>query len=386
MEDLIHRGSSSDEESIHELLERTTKHIVDRVGNRGLEAIVLTGGFGRGEGALKRDEGSPGLPFNDLDLLLVGTRPNIASGVLRGLEDSLSQLVGVDFVDIGYIHSSQFRKAQPTIFLYDLKNASKIIWGSHDALKKVPSFASSDLPLSEATRLFLNRGIGLLYTFLLLEHCVTGHSLKKNAAVAWSKVVLAAGDAILLQRKLYHWSYVERMKRIEEVARRSVVDEDFLRTYRSASLFKLTADFGVLPTQDPARLCSEARSIHEEYFRRVEQSRTWVNITDWTTYPSVILRAGLVTFRRRFKLSLRELKSAVIHFDRLVRFFRLPLFGEERRLAVLPLVLYSTPGRESTAGENGYLEAACMIEFGRRTVETRDWELLAGALVGESHP
>jgi hypothetical protein len=355
MEELIYRGSSDDEERIHELLERTTKHIVERVGSRGLEAIVLTGGFGRGEGALKRDEGSSGIPFNDLDLLLVGTRPSIASGVLRGLKSSLSQLTGVDFIDIGYTRSSQFRKASPTIFLYDLKNGSKIIWGSPDALENVPSFASSDLPLTEATRLFLNRGIGLLYTLLLFERRETGQTLKKSAAVAWSKVVLAAGDAILLRRKLYHWSYVERMKRIEEVARLSVVDMDFLRTYRSAALFKLTANFGVLPTQDPARLCSEARSIHEEYFRRIEQSRTWVTITDWTTYPPVLLRAGLETVRRRFKHSLRELKSTVVHFDSLARFVRLPLFGEERRLAVLPLVLYSTPKPGSVARETRYL-------------------------------
>jgi hypothetical protein len=143
MEELIYQGSADDEERIHWILERAARQITETVGRSGLEAIVLTGGFGRGEGALTREEGSPGLPFNDFDFLLTGTRPRIAPGVLRDLRISLSELLGVDFVDIGYIRSSQFRKAKPTIFLYDLVNGSKILWGSPDVLKGVPSFASS---------------------------------------------------------------------------------------------------------------------------------------------------------------------------------------------------------------------------------------------------
>jgi hypothetical protein len=386
MEELVYQGSADDEERIHGILERTTKQIVDRVGSLCLEAIVLTGGFGKGEGAVRRDQGSSGLPFNDIDLLLVGTRPRIASSILHDLRSSLSQLLGVDFVDIGYIRSSQFRKAEPTIFLYDLKNGSKILWGSPDILKKVPSFASSDLPLTEAARLFLNRGIGLLYTLLLFERGEGGPILRKNAAVAWSKVVLAAGDAILLQRELYHWSYAERMKRIEEIARLSVFDGDFLETYRRAALFKLTADFAVLPSQNPAELCLEARLLHEKYFRWVEQKRTFADITDWTAYPLVLLRAGLRPLRRRLKESLTELRPAVLHVDRLGRFVRLPLWGEERRLAVLPLVLYAVREGGNVARETSYLEAACMMEFGRKRVETQDWRLLASALVGEAHP
>lgn len=385
MEELVYQGSADGEERIRGILEQTVRQILERVGRQGLEAIVLTGGFGRGEGALKRNEGVRGLPFNDLDFLLIGTRPRMASDVLRDLRSSLSHLIGTDFVDVGYMPSHRFRNAQPTIFLYDLRNGSKIVWGAPDILEKVPPFASSDLPLSEATRLFLNRGIGLLYTLLSHERGETGQALKNNAAVAWSKVVLAAGDAILLRRRLYHWSYFERMKRIEEMARLSVVDAGFLKTHRSATLFKLTADFGVLPTQCPAELCSEARSIHEKYFRWLEQSRTFVNITDWRAYPVVLLGAGLRPLRRRLKDSLTELKSAVIHLDRLGRFVRLPLWGEERRLAILPLVLYSI-GEPGSAARNGYLETACMIEFGRQRVEAKDWRLLASALVGESHP
>jgi hypothetical protein len=386
MEELIYQGSADDEERIHGILERAATQITERVGRPGLEAIVLTGGFGRGEGALTREEGSPVLPFNDFDFLLIGTRPRVAPGVLRDLRISLSELLGVDFVDIGYIRSSQFRKAKPTIFLYDLVNGSKILRGSPNVLKKVPSFASSDLPLSEATRLFLNRGIGLLYTLVLLERGETGPALKKNAAVAWSKVVLAAGDGILLHKKLYHWSYVERMKRIREIARLSDVDGDFLETYRSAALFKLTADFAVLPTQDPAELCFEARSMHEKYFRWVEQKRTLADITDWREYPPVLLRVGLRPLRRRLRESLIELSSAVAHFDTLRRFARLPLWGEERRLAILPLVLYTVQQAGGFAPETGYLEAACRIEFGRKSVEAQDWRLLASALVGEAHP
>jgi len=386
MEELIYQGSAEDEEKVLEILERSTRKIVEKVGTRDCDAVVLTGGFGRGEGAVKRNGEEPGAPFNDLDLLLIGARARVSASVLRELKNSLPRIAGTDFVDVGYLHSSEFRKAAPTIFLYDLRNGSRVIWGDEAVLEKIPSFSSSELPMSEATRLFLNRGIGLLYAYLLLARGEARHVLEKTAAVAWSKTVLAAGDAKLLQRRIYHWSYVERMKRIEEAAKSSAINPDFLENYKRAALFKLTADFGVLPARDPSRLCRDARIIHEEHFRQVEQRRTRLPMGDWREYPSVLLRAGLDSFRRRLKQVLIGLGSSVNHPATLTRFVRLPLLGEERRLALLPLVLYSAPEPGGREDNSKYLEEACVLEFGRRRAVAEDWSKLAGALVGDSHP
>jgi len=386
MERLIYQGSADDEERIRAILERATREILNKLGAGGLEAIVLTGGFGRGEGALRGEAGTSRLPFNDLDFLLIGTRSHVAYGLMRGLKNSLPGLLGVDFVDLGYIRSSQFRGAPPTIFLYDLKNGSRVIWGSAGALENVPVFQSSDLPFSEATRLFLNRGIGLLYTLVALDRDGIGPVIKKNAATAWSKIILAAGDAMLLRKRLYHWSYVERIKRVEEIAPLFDLGPDFLGKYRSAAMFKLTADFDLLPSSDPARLCLEAESLHERYFRWVEERRTFAEIKDWRTYPLVLLRAGLRPLRSRLKDSFAVFREAATHLDTMTRFLRLPLWGEERRLALLPLVLYSAKKPEGMAQENRYLEAACMLEYGRNRIRSQDWMRLASALVGESHP
>jgi|GEM_PF-3431031 len=386
MEKLIYQGSTDEENRVRAALKEATNSIVSTVGSRGLDAVVLAGGFGRGEGALLREDGSEGLPFNDFDFLLVGTRSSVPVRVLSKLKRMLPRVLNVDFVDINYMRASDFKRVSPTVFFYELRNANRVLWGSPDALGTLPFFDPSELPLTEATRLFLNRGLGLLSVLLQLDDAQSGELVGRRAAVAWSKVVLTAGDSFLLERKLYHWSYVERMKRLAEIAQFSALEAEFAETYLRAAMFKLTADFSLLPTQDPSKLCYEARQIHERYFRTLERKRTFADLTDWKAYPTVVLRAGLQPLRRRLKEYLTERGDMVARFRSLWRFARLPLWNEERRLAILPLLLYAVLEPGSQAREGSYVAEACEIEYGRRDVRADDWKRLALELVGEFHP
>lgn len=355
----------------------------ERLGLTGRDAVVLTGGFGRGEGALWRQPGCQPRPFNDVDLLVVGSRPAAPESVLAELRRSLAAALGADFVDLGYVRQSSLAGAEPTVFLYELKAASRVLWGAERVLDAVPAFAPSELPLTEGTRFFLNRGLSLLSLSLLMEAATDEAALRKSAAAAWSKVVLAAGDSLLLERKLYHWSYATRMERMDEAGAVSGA-EGLAATYREAALFKLTADFERLPSQDPLELFKEARSLHEKRFRLFEEGRTFTSIPDWRDYPAVVVRTGLIPARRRLKESLLTVARNALRRGETARFARLPLVGEERRLALLPLLLYAVLGRPSRSLEARYVEAACRLELGRGG-GLDEWRRLAARLSAGAH-
>ncbi len=386
MEKLIYQGSTDEEDKIRATLGKAAEVIVSEVGTRGLDAVVLAGGYGRGEGALRRTGDSQRRPFNDFDLLLVGTRSDVPSRVLRELRRSLPGILDVDFVDVNYIRASALRKVSPSVFFYELKNGNRILWGTPDALEALPSFESSELPLTEATRLFLNRGLGLLSVLLELVEGRESVVLTGRAAVAWSKVILAAGDSFLLERRLYHWSYVERMRRLREIAEYSTLEVGFADAYASAAAFKLTADFSILPTEDAKELCLEARRVHERYFRALERKRTFDDLADWRTYPSVVLRVGLQPLRRRVKAFLTERGETLARLRGLDRFARLPLWNEERRLALMPLLLYAIHATDCRVGERSYVAEANDLQSGMRRAEDGDWKRLTAELVGEAHP
>jgi len=382
---LVYRGSPEEQARILFALKNAARSVAEKTGLTDGDAVVLTGGFGRGEGALSREPGGESRPFNDFDLLIVGSKTPVPGRVLNELKSDLAAALGADYVDLGYVRASSLAGAEPTVFLYELKAASRVVWGSERVLDAVPAFGPSDLPLTEGTRFFLNRGLSLLSLLLMIQSGKDAVALRKSAASAWSKAVLAAGDSLLLERKLYHWSYATRLKRMDEV--RGVQGANGLASrYRDAALFKLTADFARLPSRDPLELFAEARAVHEEYFRPFEERRTHASIPDWTDYPAAVVRAGLLPARRRLKESVLALAGKVFRPAEAARFARLPLFGEERRLALLPLLLYAARGRASQSLEARYVEAACRLELGRTGGGPGDWTLLASRLATGAHP
>ncbi|MFH0777907.1 MAG: nucleotidyltransferase domain-containing protein [Candidatus Eisenbacteria bacterium] len=387
MHKLLYQGSEEEEEGIRANLTKAVEAVLRELGQERLEAVVLAGSFGRGEGAVVREADSPPRPFNDIDILIVGSRPRVPCDSLARLRETLRALAGADFADVGYMNSSDFARALPTVFLYELKHGSTVLWGSADFYRKLPPLDGKDLPLSEGTRLFLNRGIGLLSLLLMLEAGGDQNSLLRCAAAAWSKVVLAAGDSLLLQRNAYHWSYAERVERVRETMRVRDCEDGLLEKYERAALLKLTGNLSLLPAGDAEALSDDARALHEVSFRRFESSRTFAPLGDWCEYPVTLLRAGLAPLERRLKEFLCDrARPGRLSASDFLRFARLPLWGEERRLALLPLLLYSPQEAESLRLSSRYLEAASWLEHGNRKVRAGTWNRLAREVVGDSHP
>ncbi len=142
-----------------------------RLSPSTLVGVVLTGSFARGEGSVLSLPGrlkvlgdieffvvlATGADYRRLRAEMTGWGPAAAAALGRDRID-----VDIEFgpVDVGY-----FRRADPSIFVYDLRHHGKVLWGPPDLLETIAAFDADAIPREDALRLLFNRTIEQLETY-----------------------------------------------------------------------------------------------------------------------------------------------------------------------------------------------------------------------------
>lgn len=177
-----------------ELVRQTVRH-----ADPHARALVLTGGFARGEGTVMRGE-----PQNDYDLIVlrgVGSPRTPYSTLRARLEDRLGL-----HIDLAPIPAWRLRFAGRTIFWYETALRGRTLWGP-ELLGRIPTRRPQDLDPGEGLRLLVNRAAGLL----LCTNEASEHKVRIQAA----KALLAAADAHVLARGVFPPTQVERWQALE---------------------------------------------------------------------------------------------------------------------------------------------------------------------------
>ena len=215
-------GSDALELALSRTCEEVLGGILKIVPPRVLETVLLGGGYGRGEGGVLRSpEGDR--PYNDLEfyLLLRGNRwvnHKRYSDALHHLREQLTPAAGVE-VELKMLTGSELRASSPSMFYYDLVAGHRRLWGAADWLSDAWHHrAARALPLSEATRLMMNRFSGLLFAREKLRHEPLSAEDADFVGRNLAKAELAFGDAVLTACNQYHWSCWERHRRFEQLA------------------------------------------------------------------------------------------------------------------------------------------------------------------------
>jgi hypothetical protein len=238
-------GSDALERKLAQICENVRSGVQSLVRGNKLEALVLGGGYGRGQGGvLKTSSGDE--PYNDLEfyVFLRGNRlwnSRKYGKAFHRLGENLSALAGLH-VEFKLDSLARLRCSPVTMFSYDLVSGHKEILAQKKhrtsniehrtsnggraepfGVQCPPVFAgcqhhleAKDIPLREATRLLFNRSTGLLLVKELLrkesltpdENDFVGRNL--------AKAQLAFGDVVLTAFGRYHWSCVERRDRLEQ--------------------------------------------------------------------------------------------------------------------------------------------------------------------------
>jgi len=188
------------------------QEILKIYGEENIFAILLCGGFGRGEGSIIKSNDKY-KPFNDYDLFLI-TKRRISADSLKKLGEKLAKKINIRFVDLGAIKKSRLKKMPHTIFTYDLKHSSQVIFGDNNILEKIPYFSNEEIKREEGKKILFNR----LICFLELTH--NSFINKKNIPIEErdkmilqiSKSIIAAAVAFLVLEKKYKSSYQKQLR------------------------------------------------------------------------------------------------------------------------------------------------------------------------------
>jgi hypothetical protein len=257
-------GSTELERRIQEICQQVLQEIQSIIPPKELEALMLAGGYGRGEGGVLKSSLGDDL-YNDLEFY-VCLRGNRFIGRhryghrLADLAEELSSEVGIE-VEFKIISLAQLRRSPPSMFYYDLVMGHRWLQGDESLLRGCEHhYEAPDIPLSEATRLLMNRFTGLLLSGERLSSAAFNPDDSDFVARNFAKAQLAFGDALLTAVGQYHWSCRERHDRLLPVLEAQGVPWLF----EVLPHHKDGMDFKLHPRRSPAsasELSQQARSL-----------------------------------------------------------------------------------------------------------------------------
>ena len=335
-------GPAEVERRIAQDQQRVAAAVLDQVDARQLAALVLAGGYGRGEGGWRWDQGVP-VPFNDYDYFVVvrglgRRRLRDLSRRLASLGHELSRELGLE-VDFAVLAEKRLSRLPEGLMYSELRWRNRCLVGDASCLRRIRSPAPEDLPLGEFTRMMLNRGALLLMNELALKDGpVDALEDEERFDRYVAKAVIAAGEARLAAAGCYRPSIRSRQLSLASVCAPS--DEGFLDLHRWAVHVKYGRRSG--PESAEARHARQSRGVSAWLgaLRKLEGRRLGAAIGDWQPYARADVDKGQSgrgpgAVLKHVALHVRDRRRTrwVLQSDRLLRNPR------ERLLAALPLLL-----------------------------------------------
>jgi hypothetical protein len=207
-------GSEALEKHLAKICEKVLAGVRVLIPENKLEALVLGGGYGRGQGGvLKTNSGDA--PYNDMEfyVFLRGNRvlnERKYHEALAELGERLSGLAGLH-VEFKVDSLARLRRSPVTMFSYDLVSGHRILFGGEKVFSRCEHHLNAaNIPLAEATRLLFNRCTGLLLAKELLKKRELSAEDADFVGRNLAKAQLALGDVVLAQAGKYHWNCVTR--------------------------------------------------------------------------------------------------------------------------------------------------------------------------------
>jgi hypothetical protein len=229
-----------DDKKIDEVISKDLEFIVHRVRKEiPVHAIVLGGGFGRGEGSVLYNGGEI-RPVNDYDIFLAVSDNDHAD--LKRLSHEMAKQVGIRSIDLITINYCDLGRLPATQFHYDLKYGGTLLWGEN-ILDQIPQFRKGCIDRRSGETLLLNRLVCALEAFS--ERFVYNGMDKEEKFFLVNqtgKVISACVEALLIERGKYHHSYSER---------RNIFDAEFPNWGILRRLNSQATDFKLMPSESP---------------------------------------------------------------------------------------------------------------------------------------
>ncbi|MEK6976216.1 MAG: hypothetical protein AABY18_07730 [Candidatus Thermoplasmatota archaeon] len=215
-----------------------------RRGDPHLRALILTGGFARGEGGVR-----DGAPQNDYDLVAVRGfgPPRVPYARMRA---DLEKRLGLH-VDLATVAAWRLPRVGRSVFWYETALRGRVLWGE-DLLGRVPVRDPKDLDPREGLRLLANRAAGLLLATEAASEDAVRLQAAKALLASFDAELLAAGHFAPSQRE--RWVLFQGLLATHKVAPRLLPT---VRAWQWAYRFKL--DPATASTRNAAEAWRTAR-------------------------------------------------------------------------------------------------------------------------------
>lgn len=337
-------GSSALEKNLARLCDDVLAGIEGIIPVRKLEAVVLGGGYGRGQGGvLKSEQGD--LPYNDLEFYVFLRGNRILNTrqfrvPLDALGERLSHKADLH-VEFKVDSLARFRSSPVSMFSYDLVSGHRILFAPDGAFAGCEHHLhASQIPLHEATRLLFNRCTGLL----LAKEFLIGKELTRERSDFigrnFAKAQLALGDVALTAIGQYHWNCLKRQERLQAIEEFEQISwlAELKRHHVAGVEFKLHPQ---RVTKTAAQFATEHREISElarQLWLWLENRRLRQHFNYVREYAlSPVKKCSEHSAVRSLLLNARTFGARAVLDGRSLRYPR------ERLLNSLPLLLWDEP-------------------------------------------
>ena len=175
--------------------------------------VCLGGSYGRGDGGVRQDQEN-GILYNDLDFFVFAReKSSDADKILKGIAEKYEKELKVDVDFSAVMNINDIKKNAKRLMMQELKRGYHLVCGEDLLAEYLPELPADRIPFSEACRLLVNRGMGLLLAGeKIFNNSDDTDFIMRNIY----KAVLGAGDAMLIAEKMYCWKISDRLDLIEK--------------------------------------------------------------------------------------------------------------------------------------------------------------------------
>ncbi len=288
------RGSEAVEQRVRLLLEdvREASKSLDR---RAYRALLLIGGYGRGEGGVIVENGEE-KPHNNLDFLLIAESPNANENQCLRADfnqkvQALARKHGID-IDFSVTNVAKLKHSPRLVIWTDMRFGHKTIAGDPDFAPNLSRYELDRIEPWDVRNLLVNRATLLVVNQHILASGRFGEDIRPLITKLVMKAVIGYGDALLFFRGRYHWSYAEKQRRMREL---EGADPAFRAMYEAAADFRFTPKYEAYTSRDPVEWMQELRAQLEPVHLECERARLGDPKLEWSNYPEAAFAHALRT-------------------------------------------------------------------------------------------
>lgn len=288
------RGGEAVERRVRTLVERAVEETTKAVPASEYRALVLIGGFGRGEGGVVEVDGVE-RPHNNLDFLFIAndksaTRQSDLRARLEGALLPLSREFDIE-LDISVTSVSKLLHAPSLVIWYDMRYGHKTVLGDATFVPSLDRFRLDRIPAWDMRDLLVNRGTLLVINDELIASGRNDLAARRLITKHIYKAIIGYGDALLFFCGWYDWSYQERQNRMRDLREAT---SEFRSLYDASMEFRFKPDYERFADREPLAWMDELRPILESVHLFCERKRLKASALTWNRYAAAASLAALV--------------------------------------------------------------------------------------------